>query len=148
MIRVERVAWAEKHAQLRDIRREVFIGEQKVPEHDEWDDQDAGATHFLAIEETTGEAVGTVRLLGSGKITRMAVRKNLRCRGIGSQLLNTALAYARDLGLTHMYLDAQIDACDFYQRFGFKKQGQPFWDAGILHIRMTQDDTGEPYGSS
>lgn len=138
MIQVEEADWDEKKDVLARIRREVFIDEQKVPEEDEWDQYDGQATHFLATDTVTGEAVGTVRLLPSGKITRMAVRRPYRGQGIGSQLLTAALKLAERKGLSNIYLDAQIDICDFYQRFGFKRQGQPFWDAGILHIRMVK----------
>ncbi|MBC6904900.1 GNAT family N-acetyltransferase [Saccharophagus sp. K07] len=139
MIHVEQVSWTDKKDVLAAIRREVFIEEQKVPESEEWDQYDEQATHFLALEQSTNTAIGTVRFLPSGKITRMAVRQPYRRQGVGSELMTAVLKLAQQKRFAGVYLDAQISACDFYQRFGFEKEGQPFWDAGILHIRMVKD---------
>ena len=68
------------HARLSAIRRAVFIIEQQVPEALEWDDDDAAATHLLAIDPASGEAVGTARILPDGRIGRMAVLPSWRGR--------------------------------------------------------------------
>ena len=57
-----------------DLRREVFVGEQRVPLHEELDHHDAGALHLVAVRD--GAVVGTCRLVASGdtvKLGRMAV---------------------------------------------------------------------------
>lgn len=132
---IKRVSWGEARKELEYIRREVFVLEQKVPEEDEWDDRDLGAIHFLAI--TDGEPVGTARLLPEGKITRMAVLRGHRRRGIGAALLREVLALASQLGLTQVFLDAQIAALGFYRKYGFTPVGHEFLDAGIQHQQMT-----------
>ena len=33
-------------------------------------------------------------------------------------------------------LNAQVGAISFYEKFGFLKEGVPFDDAGIPHVRM------------
>ena len=51
---------------VRAIRETVFIQEQRVPVAEEFDELDATARHWLALDD--GEAVGTVRLtMGEGK---------------------------------------------------------------------------------
>ncbi len=143
MIHVSSVPWEQAQDTLRDIRREVFVVEQQVPEEDEWDDLDQVAVHFLATDISNGLAVGTARFLPSGKITRMAVRQPYRHRGVGSRLLAAVLQYAANHGFDKVYLDAQISAIGFYERFGFVREGEIFLDAGIEHVRMTKTEPGK-----
>lgn len=142
MIHVSTVQWARAQDILQDIRREVFVVEQQVPEEEEWDDHDQTAVHFLATDISNELAVGTARFLPSGKITRMAVRRPYRHRQVGSQLLAAVLRHAADHGFDKVYLDAQLNAAGFYERFGFVSEGEVFRDAGIEHVRMTKTEPG------
>lgn len=141
MIQVRTVSWEEAAADLRDIRREVFVLEQQVPEQDEWDSYDSIATHFIATD-SAGAVLGTARFLPRGKITRMAVRKLYRRHRVGSHILATVLRYAANNGFESVFLDAQISAAPFYERFGFVREGTVFQDAGIDHIRMLKTNPG------
>jgi predicted GNAT family N-acyltransferase len=127
--------WDADHAVLAHIRREVFIQEQKIPDSDEWDDDDAASVHALA--RLNREPVGTGRLDPAGKIGRIAVIAGLRGRGIGALILRRLLEAARDHGIREPYLHAQLQAVPFYEKLGFSIEGEVFDEAGILHVRMT-----------
>ncbi|MNN97524.1 putative N-acetyltransferase YjcF [compost metagenome] len=44
---------------------------------------------------------------------------------------------ARELGLEASILDAQCQAENFYKKLGYEViSTEPFYDAGILHVRM------------
>jgi predicted GNAT family N-acyltransferase len=134
-VHVVSVSWASHGAKLREVRRIVFIEEQRVPAELEWEDQDQDAHHFLAINEA-GQPVGCARLLPSGQIGRMAVIETLRGRSIGERLLAAAVERARDLGMQRLFLNAQTQAEGFYRRAGFLPVGGIFMEAGIPHQRM------------
>ena len=129
--------WNVDAEQLSNIRRLVFIVEQKVPQEAEWDGRDDSCWHWLATD-LADLPMGTCRLLPDGQIGRMAVLSNYRRRGIGAALLRTAIEKARHLGFSNVYLHAQTHAIGFYQQLGFKKNGQEFVEAGIPHYQMTQ----------
>lgn len=126
--------WTTHNAELVAIRRAVFIDEQNVPEALELDDEDAGCAHALA-RTSSGNAIGTGRLLPSGQIGRMAVVRAWRGRGVGMQLLRTLVDEAERRHLP-CYLNAQTHAVDFYARAGFRAEGEEFMDANIPHYRM------------
>jgi len=119
------------------LREEVFVIEQGVPLKIELDDLDDHALHFVAL---SGRAViGTARLVikgKSGKIGRMAVRKDCRGKGVGSALIDFIKGVARRRGLIRLYLHAQEPAVLFYTGFGFLTTGAPFVEAGIPHRKM------------
>lgn len=128
--------WTNDRRELRFVREQVFILEQQVPEELEWDGLDTHAVHLLARDQA-GNPIGTVRMLGDGHVGRMAVVAPWRDRGVGSALLKTIIATAHSVGMERIFLDAQVQAIGFYERFGFIAEGDEFMDAGIPHRHMT-----------
>jgi len=119
------------------IRMRVFVREQHVAAEIELDRDDQRAIHFLAV--SSGRAVGTARVVlrgNSAKIGRMAVLKTYRRQGVGSRLLQRAVATARQLGATNIYLHAQVPVIGFYEAMGFHSVGAVFDEAGIAHRKM------------
>lgn len=138
MFTVTIAATRDLRARCLALRREVFIDEQGVPEHDEIDDLDDVSTHFLAIDDA-GEAIGTARLRfvdHHAKAQRVAVRAAWRGRGVGRALMDAFEDAARRGGAADVVLAAQISAVPFYERLGYLAEGTIFDDAGIPHRHM------------
>ena len=127
--------WRADRRELERIRRIVFIDEQRIPEPDEWDGEDAGSVHVLV--RLNRDPVGTGRLNAAGKIGRIAVLAGERGRGIGTLILRRLLEEARRLGIREPYLHAQVQAVPFYEKLGFERKGGEFDEAGIPHVRMS-----------
>lgn len=117
------------------LRLSVFVEEQLVPEHEEWDGNDENALHVLA-RDPDGQAIGTGRLLPDGRIGRMAVSKAWRGRGVGAAILRELIRQAHERGHSEAVLSSQVHAIPFYERFGFVAEGQEYDDAGIPHRTM------------
>lgn len=126
--------WAQSHQALKQIRTSVFIEEQHVPVELEWDEFDEQSTHFLVIHDNS--PIATARLKPDGQIGRMAVLKNYRNKGVGTELLTAVLLQAKNNGYSMVYLHAQKQAIDFYKQFDFIYNGTEFMDAGIAHRAM------------
>ncbi len=119
------------------LRHLVFVEEQGVSPKIERDAEDAHALHILA--ETDGTPVGCARLLVSGNtahIGRLAVRKELRGRGIGAKICRFLIDYCQAEGYLRIGLHSQYHAIGFYEKLGFKPHGEAFEEAGIKHIEM------------
>ncbi len=132
---VRRANWIVDGAQLRALRKRVFVEEQGVPETLEWDGLDAACIHVLATL-TNGLAIGTGRLLPDGHIGRMAVLAQWRRRGVGSAVLEALMAAAQARGDRIVELSAQTHALGFYARLGFETVSGEYMDAGIAHRTM------------
>ena len=126
--------WKQSHHELKQIRTSVFIEEQHVPAELEWDEFDEQSIHFLALLDN--KPVATARLKPDGQIGRMAVIKNYRSKGIGTELLKTVLLQAQKNDYNMVYLHAQKQAIKFYKQFNFINNGAEFMDAGIKHRAM------------
>lgn len=134
-ISVNEVSWRDAQSVLSEIRRQVFIVEQHVPEALEWDGLDAEAIHLLAISPA-GIAIGCARILSPGRIGRMAVLKTNRGHGAGLALLHAAIASSRARGWCDITLSAQKQAIGFYAQVGFTVCSKEYLDAGIAHLDM------------
>ena len=121
-----------------DVRREVFIDEQGVPEHRELDGRDGAATHFVAYEG--GRPVGAARLRGyeaaTATVERVAVLGPERGRGIGRALMAVVEDTAADDGFDELLLHAQVPVVGFYERLGYEVTSGEFEEAGIPHREM------------
>ncbi|WP_405559280.1 GNAT family N-acetyltransferase [Streptomyces canus] len=130
------------------VRKEVFVGEQGVPEDIEYDAYDAVAVHVLAVRED-GVPLGTGRLLHGaaaagktggdvtvGSLGRLAVTQAARGLGVGAALVRAIEDAARARGLVAVDLHAQTHALAFYERLGYVASGPEFPDAGIPHRAM------------
>jgi len=126
--------WGADRPLLQAVRRKVFIVEQQVPEEEEWDEDDLVAVHVLATRNR--EPVGTGRLTPAGKIGRMAVLSEVRSRGVGRRILDMLVGEASHRGMIELHLNAQVQAVPFYEKAGFRAEGDVFLEAGIPHRRM------------
>ena len=130
------------------VRKEVFVGEQGVPEDLEYDAYDAVALHVLAVRED-GVPLGTGRLLYGeaaaakvggdltvGSLGRLAVAKEARGLGVGIALVRAIEDAARARGLAAVDLHAQTHALGFYERLGYEAYGPEYPEAGIPHRAM------------
>ena len=126
--------WAESEVMLRAVREPVFVIEQLVTAAFEWDDQDASATHILALN-MQNEPIGCARIIGN-KIGRMAVLKVWRGLGVGRAILDEALAFCKQNGESVVKLSAQTHAIGFYANAGFIVTSAQYQDLHIPHVDM------------
>lgn len=141
-VEIIKTDWHTHAAELAQIRTQVFMEEQQVSAADEWDGLDESATHFLVLQDKN--AIGCTRLLLEHHqghplfhIGRVALLKPWRGQGIGQQLMQQLIQHCQQSSTTTpIYLHAQCERQNFYQRLGFKVEGEVFMDAGIPHIAM------------
>jgi predicted GNAT family N-acyltransferase len=128
------------------LREQVFCREQGVPRDEELDGRDGEALHLVALEPGSDRVIATLRLLQDGtraKVGRVAVQRDWRRRGIAARMLQLALARARELGATEARLAAQLEAKGLYEQAGFVVQSDQFMEAGIPHVWMGLQLSGE-----
>jgi predicted GNAT family N-acyltransferase len=139
-IEIKEAPWLEFKNELSDIRRRVFIEEQKVSEDLEWEDDSSEAKlcHLLVQCKEQAIACARIALTGSnaGKISRMAVLASHRGQNIGKQLLQACVQRGLQHQLDSISLNAQLSAEGFYNKLGFISEGDIFLDAGIEHRHM------------
>jgi predicted GNAT family N-acyltransferase len=135
---IKQVSYHDNRTKINSIRRQVFQEEQGVAPELEFDGKDESAQHLLAYR--SNEPVGTIRIRplddDTAKIERLAVLPHARRKGIGKQLMETAVNLAQAKGYSRIQINSQAYIQAFYQRLGFEPVGEEFEEAGIPHIQM------------
>lgn len=119
------------------IRVDVFIIEQKCQPGWEPDEEDKTARHFVAL--SYGRIVSTLRIRVKDegiKIERMATRKEFRGMDISKGLIEFVLKEIRTLKPKKIWMEAQVQAQEFYEKCGFTAVSEPYDLYGIPHLNM------------
>ncbi len=123
-----------------EIRRIVFVEEQKVPLEEEFDEFEDSSHHFLAVFNGMPVGAARWRTTENGvKLERYAVLKEGRGHGVGSSLVQATLDHINSfdaLKNKKKYLHAQLEAQRLYAKFGFEPYGEQFDECGIQHQAM------------
>lgn len=122
------------------LRSEVFVVEQACAYQDA-DGKDKQSMHLMAFRGN--ELMGYARLLPPGlsyetaSIGRVVTRQAARGTGLRGLLVRRAVAAAGDIfGRGAITISAQAHLEALYNEFGFEKQGMPYLEDGIPHIKM------------
>lgn len=102
---------------------------------------DAQTEHLGAFLEA--QLIGQVSLKPFNtkivQLKQMAIKPTYQGRGIGAQLLQYAEKYAVDHHFQEIRLHARTYAQEFYRKFGYQPQGEPFIEVTIPHILMIKN---------
>jgi len=106
-----------------EIRREVFVEEQKIFSVSDRDEHDLKSIHLVA--ELNREVVGTVRLFpvdrkGHWVGGRLAVKKKFRHTGAGELLVKEAIKCVKQKGCKKFTAHIQVENVPFFSRLGWK----------------------------
>ncbi|NCA85883.1 MAG: GNAT family N-acetyltransferase [Clostridia bacterium] len=119
------------------IREQVFIDEQQVERALEVENEAAAHYSLLLLD---GIPIATARWRETSrgiKLERFAVLAQYRNKNYGSILLRHILQQLESRP-EELYLHAQLKAIPYYERQGFRKQGNMFTEANIRHYLMTK----------
>ena len=131
----------EEHVEeIKAVRIPVFVHEQEVPEENEMDERDPHCIHALIMTDHN-KPIGTGRLdvVKNGKVGRVAVLKEHRGQGLGNEIMSLLEKAAKDAGLSSLWMHAQTSALEFYEKLGYRKEGEEFMEENIPHFVMRKE---------
>ena len=120
------------------VRRKVFVEEQGISQDIQLDSHDDEALQMVVKDGD--RVIGTARVLfpapNVAKIERMAILRPFRRKGIGSGMVSFLNEELKNRQISKAVLHAQHSAVAFYKSCGFVELDTPFYEAGIIHLRM------------
>ena len=124
-----------------DVRRCVFVEQQRLFDSSDRDERDERGDTLHAIGVVDGSVVGAVRLYpldahGLWKGDRLAVLPDARVRHVGALLVRFAVATAGELGGREMVARVQLPNVRFFERLGWHADGPPALYVGVMHQSM------------
>lgn len=120
------------------LRESVFVMEQGIVVEEEIEAADALDTTIHHWLELDGRPVAVLRLLTGGDavvVGRVATAREHRGRGLAARLIRQALEQiAEDDRPVRLHAQAHLE--HWYERLGFRRDGDDFPEAGIPHTPM------------
>ena len=120
------------------VRRTVFVEEQGFSQAGEFDEKDADAIHFAGYIDNRPVATGRIVNEGNGRCSlgRICVLKEVRETGQGRQLMRYLIDAAKKEGFQTIIVRAQVRVSGFYEKMGFVKTGEEFYEEHVAHVKM------------
>jgi N-acetylglutamate synthase-like GNAT family acetyltransferase len=110
----------------------------------EKDDYEPISDHFMAVDDKTGEVVGTVKLVekepGVGQFSQMAVAPARQHQGIGKILMDTVETAARKHGYKTLGIYTHLLSTGFYEKYGYITRGIPTHIFGTTQFVWMEKD--------
>lgn len=122
------------------IRNDVFVEELNMTDEPEEDENDELSLHLVLYDD--GLPIATGRVYHDGKtfrIGRCAVLKEKRGIGVGDMLVKLLLLKAFEYNPSQVIISSRAVQSPFYEKYGFKKFGEQYMEAGEPHIKMGVD---------
>lgn len=126
-------------ADARRLRWEILRAPQAIPFTEDWEDDEPGTHHLIAVRAGEVVGYGRVRVGADGaRIRYMAVAEKARGGGVGSTLVLKLVDRAKQMGARTVYLHARFNAIEFYRKLGFVEVGGFFnsEETALPHKRM------------
>lgn len=130
------------------IRGLVFVGEQACPYAEEFDGNDAVATHLVAYVDD--EPVGAIRIRWFAEFSKLehaAVLKPFRRAGVLRHLTERAVEIARRKGYRLMYGTSQTERLPVWKSLGFVPADKPrfaFSDYDYIPVERVLEPSETP----
>ncbi len=117
-------------------RMAVFVVEQVCPYQD-IDGLDYTANHLWIEDAGCIKAYLRIFKMDNGMARLGRIITTDRGKGYGAALLDKGISVAKKLySPTAIYIEAQVQALGFYEKFGFEICSEQFLDDGIPHVKM------------
>lgn len=122
------------------IRFKVFIDEQKFDENIEVDEFDKIASHILIYKNEL--PIATARFFCVDdyyKIGRVCILKEYRNLKLGNFLMSEIEKEILKTNCKKIVLSSQYQTIGFYEKNGFVKVGDPYFEEGCKHQKMQKE---------
>ena len=126
-----------EYHQALELRYQVLIKPTGLDSSVENPEAEAGNVHIAGFRKT--ELVATAMLVPKGnalKIQRVAVRADLQGQGVGTAMMKFCEDYARENGISEVFVHARDKAVNFYDKNHYSRVGEYFEEDTIPHLKM------------
>lgn len=127
-----------EYQQMVDLRRQILRKPLGLDFTQQELDNEANNIHIALFEED--EILGCCMLTKVNadtiKLRQMAIKSGLQGKGVGRVILQFAENIARDRGYNKMTMHARKTAVGFYEKLGYKVEGNEFEEVTVPHFVM------------
>lgn len=105
--------------------------------------KEAGYLHIGCIENLDDKLVGSLILApvdnDTIRLMQVAVDSKQQGQGVGQEMVAYAEERAKDAGYSKIVMHAMLSVVTFYEKMGYKQEGDIFEEQGITFAKMVKD---------
>ena len=131
-----------RYEQLVELRYKVLLEPLGLRFLDSHRDKEINYLHIGCIENLDDKLIGGLMLIPlDNKVIRMmqvAVDAKYQHEGVGKALVAYAEERSRQAGYTKIVMHAMLNVIGFYEKMGYKQEGDIFEERGITFAKMVK----------
>ncbi len=131
-----------RYDELVELRYKVLLEPLGLKFLDSFRDKEISYLHIGCIESLDDKLVGGLILAPVNdheiRLMQVAVDPVHQGEGIGREMVAYAVFRAKEAGYTKMVMHAMLSVVSFYEKLGFKKEGEIFEEQGITFAKMVK----------
>ena len=133
---------SSRYDELVELRYKVLLEPLGLKFLDSFRDKEAAYLHIGCIESLDDKLVGGLILAPVNdkeiRLMQVAVDPVYQGEGIGRQLVSYAEKRAQEAGFTKIVMHAMRSVVNFYEKLGYKQEGDLFEEQGLTFAKMVK----------
>ena len=133
---------SSRYEQLVELRYKVLLEPLGLKFLDSHRDKEVNYLHIGCVENLDDKLVGGLMLIPLDNQTirmmQVAVDTKYQGEGIGRELVKYAEKRAKDAGYKTIVMHAMLNVIGFYEKLGYKQEGDIFEERGITFAKMVK----------
>lgn len=133
---------SQRYNELVELRYKILLEPLGLKFLDSHRNQEAGYLHIGCIENLDDKLVGGLMMVPIDdktiRLMQVAVDGKYQGEGVGKKMVEYALTRAKEAGYSIMIMHAMLNVVGFYEKLGFKQQGDIFEENGVTFAKMVK----------
>lgn len=134
---------SSRYDELVELRYKILLEPLGLKFLDSHREQEAGYLHLGCVECLDDKLLGGLLLApvdnDTIRLMQVAVDSKYQGEGIGRDLVRYAEKRAKDAGYSRVVMHAMLTVVNFYEKNGYRQEGEIFEEKGITFAKMVKD---------
>ena len=133
---------SSRYQELLDLRYRILLQPLGLKFLDSYREKEANFLHLGCIDNSTDKLIAGLIMVpiddSEIRIMQVAVDVIRQGEGIGKKLITHAETVAKKIGYEKIVMHAMLSVVGFYEKLGFKQEGDLFEEKGVRMGRMVK----------
>lgn len=134
---------SSRYDELVELRYKVLLEPLGLKFLDMYREKEMNYLHIGCVESLDDNLVGGLMLVPVNdeeiRLMQVAVDSKYQREGVGREMVKYAEKRAREAGYSRIVMHAMLSVVHFYEKFGYRQEGDIFEENGITFARMVKD---------
>ena len=134
---------SSRYDELVELRYKVLLEPLGLKFLDMYREKEMNYLHIGCVESLDDNLVGGLMLVPVNdeeiRLMQVAVDSKYQREGGGREMVKYAEKRARDAGYSRIVMHAMLSVVHFYEKLGYRQEGDIFEENGITFARMVKD---------